>query len=107
VRQRSGTTGLRVSKLGAGITLGGLSSGKLAAVSTVVSSARSFPGAGQLAEREDARHRGERDADVRGNRLKPLAQKDETVEAKKEEGMSDEEFAMLQALDQGDDNAVA
>lgn len=44
VRQRSGTTGLRVSKLGAGITLGGLSSGRLAAVSTVVVSSL-IPGA--------------------------------------------------------------
>lgn len=39
LRQLSGTTGLRVSKVGAGITLGGLTSGRLAAVAvSVVSS---------------------------------------------------------------------
>lgn len=36
VRQRSGTTGLKMSKIGAGITLGGLSSGRLAAVAVAL-----------------------------------------------------------------------
>lgn len=48
---------------------------------------------------------------LRGKRLEPLAKKTEaTVEDEgggEDGGMTDDDFAMLQALDQGDDQAAA
>lgn len=45
---------------------------------------------------------------LRGKRLSPLAKKKaEKVEEAVDEGMSDEQLAMLQALDQGDNEASA
>lgn len=44
---------------------------------------------------------------LRGKRFGPLAQKTEKKPHADETGMSDDDLAMLQALDQGDNNAAA